>query len=331
MEPAEIERIRGLVARFGRNATVPLIPYATDRVWWAAGDAFVAFTVQGRVAVVLGDPVCDEADLDRTVKGFVEFAKSNYLGCVFFQVGSEPYARMGLRLVPLGSEAVIDLAAFGLCGARRAPLRHALSRARRSGLRLVTLPAVEAILQFGEELAAVSDAWLRARGEREMRFSLGGLSTLRDPSFLVTLAVDPSRRVEGFVSWLPVISRRSLTLDLMRRRPQATPGVMTALIAQAASDAVRSGYLLLNLGMAPFHLPDGSGSRWLRLLYRRLGRFHRSLSLQRFKDRFSPNWELRYLATDRGIPRAATAVLRAHLGARNIREQLALLWPWVGR
>src|ERR1700737_2639809 len=95
----------------------------------------------------------------------------------------------------------------------------------------------EALARHSQELQAVSGIWLQTRRGPELSYSLGALSTLSDPDITVGLAFAVSGRIEAFVSWLPVPARGAWTLDLMRRRPDSTYGVMEALIVRSIEEA----------------------------------------------------------------------------------------------
>ncbi len=324
-------RIRDLTATVGRNSIGHLAAYGADRFWWAAPDSGVPYTVRHGTAIALGDPISVETDTKSLVAGFRSEILEQGLACSFFQTQSrQPYDSLHFRLIRLGCEAIIDLDGFRLAGRDRAELRHALARAGRAGLSLMELPGARAWAAFRAELEAVSRNWLGRSGAPQMGFSLGGLDTLRDPRILVSLAVTSEGRVEAFASWLPVPATRRWTLDLMRRRHDATYGATTALIAHAALEARERNLAGLSLGLVPFHLePEDAAAYPLRLAYGWLGGMWHSRSLHHFKAKFLPRWESRYVATTGHPIRTANAVLRAHIDVQDMRGQLRFLRAWT--
>jgi phosphatidylglycerol lysyltransferase len=113
--------------------------------------------------------------------------------------------------------------------------------------------------------------------------------------------------------------RKAWTLDLMRRRPDSTYGVMEALIVQATEEARARGIAELSLGMTPRVItsPDvkpGLESAW-RAMYWGLDRFQRSRTLHRFKEKFGPRWEDRFLVVPSvsTLPEVMVALGRAHV------------------
>lgn len=171
--------------------------------------------------------------------------------------------------------------------------------------------------------------WLRTRRGPELSYSLGTLSTLSDPDITAGLAFSEQGRLEAFVSWLPVPARNGWTLDLMRRRPDAAYGVMEALIVRSIGAAEGQGMVEVSLGVAPYIISTGDTSgaadRALRAMFWGLDRFQRSRSLHRFKAKFSPVWEERYMAVPghAALPEVLIALVRAHLpaGSQTVADQ----------
>jgi phosphatidylglycerol lysyltransferase len=276
--------------------------------------------VRGRTALALGDPICPPEKITRAVQEFMVFCDRQDWISSFYQVeGKKPYSELGFKVVPIGSDAIVQTQSFNLAGKARAALRHAVHRCEREGICCEFQRAPNAWEAARGDLLEVSGSWLgRGRGP-ELGFSLGTLSTLRDPAITVGLAYDSAHRLQAFVSWLPVPGRNGWTLDLMRRRPDAPHGVMELLIVRSIEEASRRGLDEVSLGLAPLAItPSGSNrlaERALKSVYGQLDRFRRSRSLRQFKSKFAPEWEDRYLAvpTAAALPEVLVALLRAHL------------------
>jgi phosphatidylglycerol lysyltransferase len=317
---AERQRLRELVARCGHNPVCHLALFGPTSYFWAGDDGCVAYSVRGRTAIALGDPIACSDRLVPAAASFIDFCdRQGWTGAFYQAEAAPPYSGLGLTTVPIGSDAVVPVNGFSLGGRERAGLRYAVHHCERLGVEFTFLPGPDAWAAFGQEMAGVSRSWLgRGRGP-ELGFSLGTLATLEDPAITVGLAHSPQGRLEAFVSWLPVPGRRGWTLDLMRRRPDGPRGVMETLIFRSIEEAARRGLAEVSLGLAPLALTsnesDRIADRALRLAYERLDRFRRSRSLRQFKSKFSPRWEERYLVVPKAaaLPEVLVALLRAHL------------------
>ncbi len=317
---AERERLHRLLQKLGRNHISHLAVHGASSYHWVGPDACVAYTLRGRTALALGDPIAEPDETERCIADFVSFCDRHDWIPAFYQVDdTEPYRAHGLTLVPIGAEAMIEPASFGLSGKRRADLRYAVHRCEREGVRITFAPGASVLAEHGHQLHEVSESWLQSHHSPELGYSLGTLATLSDPDIVVGLATSPAGRLEGFVSWLPVPARNAWTLDLMRRRPEATYGVIEALIVRSIEEGARRGVAELSLGMIPRILSSRDTAtgvdRALRAMYWGLDRFQRSTTLQRFKEKFGPRWEDRYLVIPgpATLPEVMVALVRAHV------------------
>jgi phosphatidylglycerol lysyltransferase len=313
---AERERLHGLLSRWGRNYISHLAVHGASSYHWIGDEACVAFTLRGRTALALGDPVAPPAMMERALHEFVGYCEKQDWIAAFYQVDEPaPYRAAGMSLVAMGSEAVLDTSTFTLSGRKRADVRYALHRSEKRGIRFVFGSASELAAEHGAQLHSVSGSWLQMHRSPELAYSLGTLSTLADSDIVVGLAFAPEGRLEAFVSWLPVPMRQAWTLDLMRRRPDSSYGVTEALIARSIEEACRRGVKQISLGVTPRVLNQADTSGAFRAMYWGLDRFQRSDSLHRFKEKFGPRWEDRYLAvpTMAALPEVMVAMIRAHL------------------
>jgi len=317
---AERERVHRLLMTLGRNHISHLAVFGAESFHWFDDEGCVAFSLEGRTALALGDPICAPEMVTRGLQDFVNYCERQDWIPAFYQVDSErEYREQAFTLVVIGSEALIQTQTFGLQGKERHDLRYAVKRCEKQGVRFEFMPGPEALAAHSQQLHAVSGTWLRSRRGPELSYSLGTLSTLSDPDITVGLAFSAAGRLEAFVSWLPVPARKGWTLDLMRRRPDSAYGAIEALIVRSIEEARGRGIVEVSLGVAPRVISAGEGSgtadRALRAMFWGLDRFERSRSLHQFKAKFSPCWEDRYLAVPGAstLPEVLIALVRAHL------------------
>ncbi|MGH7682186.1 MAG: phosphatidylglycerol lysyltransferase domain-containing protein, partial [Candidatus Eiseniibacteriota bacterium] len=171
-----------------------------------------------------------------------------------------------------------------------------------------------------EQLRSISAEWMSTQHGAEKGFCMGRF----DPSWLrsswVEVAWNPNeRRAPAFVTWVPVPGRHGWALDLTRRRENAPNGVMDFLIAKSVESARARGDAMLSLSLsaladvgttaAPQEPPDQSRA----FLKNHLARFYDFEGLFRWKKKFAPEFEDRYLVypDPLSLPRVVLALARA--------------------
>jgi phosphatidylglycerol lysyltransferase len=172
-----------------------------------------------------------------------------------------------------------------------------------------------------DQLQQVSSEWLALRPEGEKGFCVGRFDeTGLRHSWLAVAWNGLARRVEGFLTWEPVWARRGWALDLMRRRRSAAAGTMELLVVRSIEEARRRGDVMLSLSLsalADVEREDDPGSeefaRERAFLRRHLARFYDFEGLFRWKSKFGPRFEDRWLIypSPLALPRVAFALVRA--------------------
>jgi phosphatidylglycerol lysyltransferase len=317
---ADRERVHRALPAWGRNYISHLAVHGASSYHWIDGKACIAFTLRGRTALALGDPLGPPDVTREAAAEFVAYCDTQDWIPAFYQVDEPaPYRDLGLTLIPIGAEALLHSSGFSLAGKKRADLRYAIHRCEKQGISFQFARGPEALALHHEQLQAVSGRWLQSRHSPELRYSLGTLATLADPGIVVGLAFAADGRLEAFVSWLPVPAKSAWTLDLMRRGPESAYGVMEALIVRSIDEARGRGVARLSLGVAPRVIASPEVSRGvdraMRAMYWGLDRFQRSRTLRRFKEKFGPQWEDRYLVVPNAatLPEVMVALARAHV------------------
>ena len=308
VDPGEMERARVILERS---------PYTEDRLA-LLGDkrfvfddkdrGFVMYGVQGSSWIAMGDPVVagDDARQD-LVWQFKELVDLHAGIPVFYQVTRNHlpiYLDAGFSLVKLGEEAWVDLKRFTLEGGEGRKLRQAKAKAEKSGMTLEIIPAgqVAAILP---ELREVSDAWLLDREQREKGFSLGFWSERYLTQFDMAVIRLGEKAVAFANIWVGA-GNQQYSVDLMRARPDAPPGVMDLLFITLMDRAKAQGYQWFNLGMSPLsglpqHRLAPLWTRLARFVSRTGDRFYNFEGLRAYKNKFHPEWRPKYLAYPGGL------------------------------
>ena len=153
-------------------------------------------------------------------------------------------------------------------------------------------PAVPVRLEFLQSLLPLPVV--------EASHLLGSIAGL----WLLLLARGLYRRLDG-AYWLAG-GKEEIAIDLMRHRQESGYGVMDYLFIEAMLWGQAQGYRWFSFGVAPL---SGMRDNALVPLWNRLGAFlyrhgedlYNFQGLRRYKEKFAPRWEPRYMASPGGM------------------------------
>lgn len=300
---ADMSRLRDHLARYSGNPLSHLLFLKDKNFFWSAdGEVLLPYARSRSTLVVLGDPVGNPAGFRQAVNEFRIYADEWALTPVFYQISPRLlplYHEFGCRFFKLGEEGFVDVQGFQLTGRSKADLRTVRNRFEREGFSFeVVEPPFSPELM--EELGRVSDMWLGDRQEKG--FSLGWF----DPDYIqlapVFVVRTPENRIEAFATCMPAYDNgETASVDLMRFSPEAGNGVMDYMFLQLFEWSKSKGYSRFNLGMAPLssvgQVPYAlREERMANLVFQHANYWYKFKGIRRFKEKFGPAWEARYLA-----------------------------------
>jgi len=321
----EREEIRHLASRPDGDTLDPFILRRDKRWCFAPGhDAAVGFRCVHGIGVATGDPAGDPAAFAGAITEFRRLCADRGLAPAVIGARWDHvvlYARLGLRSLYIGDEAVIDVPSFTLDGRRMRNARQAVSRSRNAGISTRMYREADIAADLRRQLLAVDQAQHGDARETGFSMALGDLLNGVYPDCQVIVAIDRSGHAVAFQRYVACRGGRALSLDTMRRSPSAPGGVNERMITDVIAWARDHGVGEVSLNFAAFRyllepgadLPAGQAvSAWL--LRRMEGHFGIQMdSLRRFNAKFQPRWVPRYLIypSRSQLPAIGLAVLSA--------------------
>jgi lysylphosphatidylglycerol synthetase-like protein (DUF2156 family) len=281
--------------------------------------AFLAYRVVGGTALVSGDPVGEEAEIDALLAELRRVVRAH--GWRLAIVGAsdehlERYRALGLKPVPMGDEAVLSPREFSLEGRAIRKVRQSVSRLRKAGYSFRIVAADEVAPALQAELSDVSASW--RGGEPERGFSMA-IDDLHIPGTVLAVAEDAEGRAGGFLHLVPSPAGGGWSLSAMRRRPDAPNGLTEFLVVETlawARDADASELSLNFCALTDFLAPELATTPARRVARRGLLLADNVFQLERlysFNRKFFPEWRRRYICVERltDLPAVGLAYLHA--------------------
>jgi len=322
------EKVACRIANHGRDPmdSFALLP---DKYYFFSDDhrSVIAYALWRDFAVALADPIGPDDDKAAAVRQFVRFCKRQDWTPVFYccHVSHRAlYEAAGLVTFKVGEDARLPLDSFNLQGGKFQNLRTAGNRARKENMTFLWYDGTPAPDHGIEaQLKLISDQWLAAKHGGEMTFDLGAFNLDDVRKHGLGLVRNAEGRVEAFATWLSYDGGHGRVLDLMRGGEEArNGGLMDFLILECISRFREQGVTEVSLGNAPLADVRAEGDvepnrqeRATRFLFENFDRFYGYKSLFRFKRKYHPDWQGRYLAYPPGtpLPMLGLAITGVHL------------------
>jgi phosphatidylglycerol lysyltransferase len=318
--PRERERAQQLLSEFG-GSSYGHFQTAPDKSFFfsPSGRSFVAYRVFYHAALALGDPVGPAHETGEAASAFVAHARENGWTAAFLMPDRvSSYRELGLSVLKIGEEAVVDLDHFATVTSNGRRFRYIKRKLGGEGYACERFPPPHPP-ELLDEAEDVSREWLGLPHHREYGFHQGCFDRevlIQTPIFGLR---EPGGRLIAFVSQVPSYRAGEAKGDLMRRRPGIHCRGMDLVFTEMLLCLRDEGYRTFNLGLAPFAGVGESADsplleRIMHVVGSRVGWLAGLGRLRQYKSKFEPAWEDRFLVYDRGLlalPRIGLAMTRS--------------------
>ena len=325
---ADIQKAASIVVSSTRSSSSLALLGDKSFLFNEKENAFIMYGIERRSWIAMGDPVGPKDEWPELIWQFYERCNEYGGWAVFYEIAHQNlfyYVDMGLSLLKLGEQGRVLLEDFSLEGSSRKGLRYTCHKLEKQGCVFSVIPP-EKISSILPELKEVSDSWLERKNVKEKKFSLGFFDENYLQYFPIGI-VQVNGKIMGFANIWQGAYKKEISIDLMRYRPDSPNGLMEHLFIQLMMWAKQNGFQWFNMGMAPF---SGFENHELAPLWNRLGayifqhgeHFYNLKGLRRFKAKFDPVWEPRYLASPGGLALPRILIHIATLISGNIDKVL---------
>ena len=300
----DFERVRAILAKAEVAEPGSNLALLGDKrfLFSNSGDSFLMFGVRGRTWVALGGTVGRREERLELLWRFRELADAHAARPGIYGLGAEDLpdvVELGFSIQKVGESAAVPLESFSIEGRKRGNLRRAWRKAGEEGaaFEIVEGAAVEALLP---QLQVISDAWLAHHAGGEKGFSMGGFWPGYVAEFPIAVVRQHGEPVAFATLWTTA-ARSAFSMDLMRYSDAAPKNIMDYLFVELIAWGQAQGYHAFEFGMAPLAGLDDRPlapimSRVGNLLFERGEEIYNFQGVRRYKDKYDPLWQPRYLA-----------------------------------
>lgn len=300
----DFERVRAILAKAEVAEPGSNLALLGDKrfLFSASGDSFLMFGVRGRTWVALGGTVGRREERLELLWRFRELADAHAARPGIYGLGAEDLpdiVELGFSIQKVGESAAVPLETFSIEGRKRGNLRRAWRKAGEEGatFEIVQGEGVDALMP---QLQTISDEWLTHHAGGEKGFSMGGFW----PGYIAEFPIAVVRvhgQAVAFATLWTTAGRSAFSMDLMRYSDEAPKNIMDYLFVELIAWGQAQGYQAFEFGMAPLAGLDDRPlapimSRVGNLLFERGEEIYNFQGVRRYKDKYDPLWQPRYIA-----------------------------------
>ena len=320
VRPQERERAKSLIERYGTSSEDAFKLWPEDKSYFflSDGDAFVSYIVESGTAVVLGEPIGAVILWSRLLIEFGEYCRRHDWLMTMIYLPPERLdivQAANMRSLKIGEDAIVDTAFFTTQTSRNKHFRAVRNKFIRLEYRYTVSEAPHSA-QILAATSRVSKSWLTGRGRKERGFALGYYDRNYMNRTRLHLLYDKNNRLVAFANEIISYNPIQATIDLMRHERNTETGAMDYLQMRIIEETYGRGIAEFSLGLAPLSglMDDDSRPIEQRFLHYMaaigVGGFSYE-GLRRYKQKFEPRWEDRYMAYGSGAVgflRSSTAI-----------------------
>lgn len=251
---------------------------------------------------VLGNPIGNDENIYQTIENFYEFADKYGHTVVFYQIEEDMIKYLhshGYDFMKIGEEAMIDVQSFEVVGNKMKSLEKSKNKMVSEGytFEMIYPPYSNETMQT---LKSISDDWLDGRSEKG--YSVGFFDEYYLSKEAMGIIKDVDGNIKGFSNIMNMYNNKeSFSVDLMRFTKDSQRGIMDFMFINIIEVGKQNGFKEFNMGMAP--LANVGTSKYAFLnekvalgIYEYGQMFYSFKVLRKFKNKYTSNWEPRYVA-----------------------------------
>jgi phosphatidylglycerol lysyltransferase len=294
-----------------------------DKAYFFTRDhtAGLAYHVSKGIALVVGGLAGKKESFMNLFAEFNEYCRLNDWDPAFVYVeATRLYEDLGFELQKIGEEAIVSTPHFIKDVLPNKYFRHITNKFEKAGFTTELLQPPHSLETF-KSLRAVSLDWLTIPGRAERGFMMGYFNDAYMQQGPIMVAKDQEGTIKAFINRIPSYNKQEANYDFLRHTKDSPGNVNDYLLSSFIKELHEEGIPRLNMGLCPLSgLDDIDPSEKSALdsvfsfVYSNGNRIYSFKGLKRFKAKYEPEWQDRYIAYHggvRGFTRSLNGLRRA--------------------
>lgn len=302
-------KVQDLLRKFSTNPVSAIILEDDKQYFFPRFcEGVIGYTVINNIAIVAGEPICSDKEIENILLEFKNFCSDNSLSICFCQVSKKcikVLKNFGFIVQEYGKEAIIYLDTYTISGSKTAKIRWANNKMDKLGVKTTEYkPLVERNHKIEEQIMGISHEWLTMKKSGELSFMLGTVSLNKPFDRRYFIASNKEGDILGFVVCFPYGSNKGYFVDITRRSKDAPLGIMEKLTIDICKILKEDEVKEVSLGLAPLADIQGNSSvegviihKIFKFMYNYMNSFYGFKALYDYKKKYNPSaWESKFIA-----------------------------------
>lgn len=302
-------KVQDLLRKFSTNPVSAIILEDDKQYFFPRFcEGVIGYTVVNNIAIVAGEPICSDKEIENILSEFKNFCSDNSLSICFCQVSKKCIKALknaGFIVQEYGKEAIIYLDTYTISGSKTSKIRWANNKMDKLGVKTTEYkPLIERNHQIEEQIMDISNEWLAMKKSGELSFMLGTVSFDEPFDRRYFIASNQEGDILGFVVCFPYESNRGYFVDITRRSKDAPLGIMEKLTIDMCKILKEDEVKEVSLGLAPLADIQGNSCvegiiihKIFKFMYKYMNSFYGFKALYDYKKKYNPSaWDSKFIA-----------------------------------
>ena len=281
-----------------------------DKMYFLNDDhaSALAMRVHRGVALVVGDPAGNSQTFDILLANFIQLCHYNDWSPAFIHTEAKYralYEKHGFHLQKIGEEAVVNIEHFQLSVVCNKYFRNINNKFTKQGFTAAYIKPPYS-RQTLTQLGKISKEWGSRTGRVERGFMMGYYSEYYIQRCPLMIILNQANHIKAFMNQIPSFDELEANFDLLQHSEDSPGNINDFLLINFIKSMGEQGFKRVNLGLSPL---TGVGKdenksiidSTLRFAYSNGDRLYSFSGLHRFKSKYDPNWDGRYIVYRGGI------------------------------